>query len=968
MTTTDATRLAGEAYRTRLVRGGAAAPDDKTRLAQEGYQSRLARDAANVQPDTNEFYKVGEKIGGHYEVAAIHHGELGVVYGCFDHRTKLPRALKTVRARHARDQQILSLFESEATVWVSLEKHPYIVRAYLVERFNNLPYVITEYVRGPEGMEGDLRGWLGHPRLTLPVAVAMALQIAQGMQHAVRKVPNLVHRDLKPGNILVNGDGKAMVTDFGLVHAAQSGAGTPAYMSPEQWRAVALDARSDIYSYGCILFEMFTAHRLFPALTERDWERAHLESSPAALTSIVPELPVEIDQFVRRCLEKDPAARPQSWDEIVAFFAEWYHRLTGNAVVLDFSSLALDVSEWINASYSLLNLDRYEEMSQACDRALALDQNDWFIWWLKGVALAGCELYEESLMAFDRGLAIDQNRKTMWDSRGDSLSNLHRHQEAIEAYDCALAIDQNYPSAWYGKGTALFFLGRFEEAIQAYDRALTIDQNYVAAWFFKGIALGRLDRHKDAIQAYDRALAINQNYADAWCSKADALHALNRHEEAVQDYDRALALDQGNERVWGNKGNALWNLKRYEEAIQACDQALAIDHNCVDAWFNKGNALYCLKRYDEALQAYDRVLAINQNNAVAWCNKGITLYNLKRYSEAIDAYDRVLILDPNSSSARENRAIAVQLSMPSEGAIVKGIVKNITDYGAFVDVGGIDCLLHITDLAWRRLKHPTEVVNIGDEVTAKVLKIDTEKNRVSLGLKQLGEDPWVGISLRYPQGTRLFGKVTNITDYGPFVEVEAGIDGLVHVSEMDWTKQNVHPSKVVQVGDEVEVMIIEIDEERRRISLGMKQCTPDPRDDFTRELKKGDVLAEGKRYEEAVSAYDQALHLNPDDANVWFKKGNALLRLERYEEALSAFDRASPLDTKGGISFIKGFTLQKLKRYEESICACDRALAINPTLAIAQSTKSFSLQELKRHEAAFSVRQPQSFWARLWSK
>ena len=180
------------------------------------------------------------------------------------------------------------------------------------------------------------------------------------------------------------------------------------------------------------------------------------------------------------------------------------------------------------------------------------------------------------------------------------------------------------------------------------------------------------------------------------------------------------------------------------------------------------------------------------------------------------------------------------LSTLQEGAVVKGIVKNITDYGAFVDLGGIDGLLHITDLAWRRVKHPSEVLNVGDEVTAKVLKFDAEKNRVSLGLKQLGEDPWVGISRRYPQGTRLFGKVTNLTDYGAFVEVESGIEGLVHVSEMDWTNKNVHPSKVVQVGDEVEVMILEIDEDRRRISLGMKQCMPNPWEDFAREFKKGD--------------------------------------------------------------------------------------------------------------------------------
>ena len=180
------------------------------------------------------------------------------------------------------------------------------------------------------------------------------------------------------------------------------------------------------------------------------------------------------------------------------------------------------------------------------------------------------------------------------------------------------------------------------------------------------------------------------------------------------------------------------------------------------------------------------------------------------------------------------------LSTLSEGATVKGIVKNITDYGAFVDLGGIDGLLHITDLAWRRVKHPSEVLSVGDEVTAKVLKFDQEKNRVSLGLKQLGEDPWVGLSRRYPPSTRLFGKVTNITDYGAFVEIESGIEGLVHVSEMDWTNKNIHPTKVVQLGDEVEVMILEIDEDRRRISLGMKQCMPNPWEDFSMNHKKGD--------------------------------------------------------------------------------------------------------------------------------
>ncbi|OGA47030.1 MAG: 30S ribosomal protein S1 [Betaproteobacteria bacterium RIFCSPLOWO2_12_FULL_62_13] len=198
---------------------------------------------------------------------------------------------------------------------------------------------------------------------------------------------------------------------------------------------------------------------------------------------------------------------------------------------------------------------------------------------------------------------------------------------------------------------------------------------------------------------------------------------------------------------------------------------------------------------------------------------------------------RRAVLEESQGEERQKLLESLQ-----EGAVVKGIVKNITDYGAFVDLGGIDGLLHITDLAWRRVKHPSEILNVGDEVAAKVLKFDQEKNRVSLGLKQLGEDPWVGLSRRYPPGTRLFGKVSNLTDYGAFVEIEAGIEGLVHVSEMDWTNKNVHPSKVVQLGDEVEVMVLEIDEERRRISLGMKQCMPNPWEEFAMNHKKGDKV------------------------------------------------------------------------------------------------------------------------------
>ena len=199
---------------------------------------------------------------------------------------------------------------------------------------------------------------------------------------------------------------------------------------------------------------------------------------------------------------------------------------------------------------------------------------------------------------------------------------------------------------------------------------------------------------------------------------------------------------------------------------------------------------------------------------------------------------RRAVIESESSHERDQL-----LETLEEGMEVKGIVKNLTDYGAFVDLGGVDGLLHITDMAWKRVKHPSEIVNVGDEIPVKVLKFDREKQRVSLGLKQMGEDPWAAIASRYPEGAKITGRVTNLTDYGCFVEIEEGVEGLVHVSEMDWTNKNIHPSKVVNLGDTVDVMVLEIDEERRRISLGLKQCIANPWETFAESHEKGDKVS-----------------------------------------------------------------------------------------------------------------------------
>ena len=248
---------------------------------------------------------------------------------------------------------------------------------------------------------------------------------------------------------------------------------------------------------------------------------------------------------------------------------------------------------------------------------------------------------------------------------------------------------------------------------------------------------------------------------------------------------------------------------------------------------------------------------------------------------------RRAVMEKANSEERDELLATLQ-----EGMAVKGIIKNLTDYGAFVDLGGVDGLLHITDMAWKRIKHPSEIVNVGDELEVKVLKFDRERNRVSLGLKQLGEDPWAEITNRYPEGSKVMAKITNLTDYGCFAEIREGVEGLVHVSEMDWTNKNIHPSKVVNLGDEVEVMILDIDEERRRISLGIKQCQENPWDAFSSQFAKGDKVS-GK----IKSITDFGIFIGLDGGIDGLVHLSDISWNESGEEAVRKFKKGDELET-----------------------------------------------------------------------
>jgi len=676
----EATRIAADIDRPALPPGF---DPEATRIGSKDLLAAVRKPGA---PAPVERWRIGDRIGGRYEVLAIHRGAMGVVYGTFDHVLHLPRALKTIQDRYASNPKMRDAFAAEASVWVRLEKHPFIARAYRVERFGGLPYVVTEYVRGKEGRGPDLRSWIGDASVGVPVAIELALQIAQGMQHAVRKVPGLVHRDLKPANILVNDRAQAMVTDFGLAAGAGLEGGTPAYMAPEQWRDEPPDVRTDIYAYGCILYELLTRHRLYAAVSESEWRHAHLELSPYPLRAHCPELPEELEGFVLRCLDKQRDRRPAGWDDVVEICARWFHRLTGQPAVLDFSAYAFDANELLTAGYSLSQLGGHgEEKLDLYDRALAAgtadDETTAILLVNKGIALGELGREDEAIRVCDEvvsrfadapeaGIREQVVRALL--SKDITLGQLGRGEEAIRVSDEVVSrfadapeagIREQVAKALLNKGVRLGELGRREEAIRVYDEVVsrfgdapeTIREQVARALVNKGVVLGELGRREEAIRVYDEVVSrfpdateagVHEQVARALFSKAVTLGQLGRGEEEIRVYDEVAS--------------------RFSDAPEA-----GIRQQVASALFNKGFRLGHLGRGEEEILVYDEVASrfgdapeagIRQQVAsAALFNKGFRLGKLGRGEEAIRVYEEVVSRfgDATEAGIRERVANAL---------------------------------------------------------------------------------------------------------------------------------------------------------------------------------------------------------------------------------------------------------------------------------------------------------------------
>jgi eukaryotic-like serine/threonine-protein kinase len=606
-------------------------------------KKRQHKDLAESGPLLNKFQK-GDFIGQQYEVFdVLGKGGFGVVYLVYSHSTKSAYALKTFRDEYLEDIRTRERFRKEAQVWIDLDRHPYLVRAYLVDEFSGRLYIKMEYIAPDEQGLNTLDAYLRMQPPDLAQSLRWAIQFCYGMEHAYSKGIK-AHRDIKPANIMISHDKTVKISDFGLagiINTFDSGLqcrdtskalgsalmktvvgssiGTPEYMSPEQFADMtACNERSDIYSFGIVLYQTASKGKL-PFSAENPqvrWSALRYLHEEA----LVPKLTSQLFPVVQRCLAKEPARRYQTFSELRKDLEFLLKRESGEIVKIP-DLKELDALELLHKGNSLWTLGKNQDAIEYFDRALEINPRD-----------------ENAL--HNKGSALDQ---------------LGKYQDAIECYNRALQLNPKDENAWNSKGNALYRLGKHQGAIECYDRALQLKPGDENALHNKGSALDQLGKHQDAIECYDRVLELNPKAYKTWYNKGATLGNLGRHQEKLECYDRALKINPVHAAAWANKGLLLSKLGRHQEAIACCSRALEIAPKMAEAWRGKGNALYRLGKYREAVGCYDKTLEITPGDATAWNNKGMCLKMLGKSKEAIVCFDQASKIDPNYAQARANK-------------------------------------------------------------------------------------------------------------------------------------------------------------------------------------------------------------------------------------------------------------------------------------------------------------------------
>ncbi|MFN8418670.1 MAG: tetratricopeptide repeat protein [Anaerolineae bacterium] len=829
-----------------------------------------------------------------YEVRRLLRGGMGVVYICLDHQTGLPVAIKTFQGKLLNNDRAVARFEQEALMWMRLEKHPNIVQARKIQRFGSdrvaeRPHIILEYVPHAEGLSADLKSWIDSGALTVETALRIALDVARGMRVAVERVPGLVHRDLKPGNILITHEGIAKVTDFGLArimdqeqaegdgqanHApvtptplnlTRAGAivGTAAYLSPEQCNAQPTDARSDIYAFGAILFEMLTRRQLFPqARTFDEWVLAHRFEVPRFPDTLLSGTPLTLRRLIMDCVDKEPSSRPQSWADLYNELGSIYE-FEQDAPAPDMENSQMELAELMDKAYGLSEIGYHADAVATYDRALEIAPPARQSWVLgrRANALRFNNALPDALATYDRALGLDQSAAWLWHGRGQALERMGRYAEALESYRQAVQLAQNSrrgqePRYLFALGQMALRLNDIQTARASFSELLAVDPHNARARSGLASALAAQGERLLALDEIDQALALNPADSMAWYRKARLLRQLHRDQEAHTAAVEAIRLQPDNKWAWLLLAEVQLKLRHYDDGVIAAQRVTSLDPGFAEGWAVEGQFYAALKRHREALGAFDRAILLDRGRAWYWYNKALALTGLTREAEALEALDEALTLDDGYAQAWALR-----------GQVLRKL-------GRFKEA--LDALDQAVALspaqAWMWDQRGLTLAQMGrhaDSITSYERAVTINKSNVWYYLHQI--DPLVALGRR--------DQALDICD-------------------------------------------------------AALQVAPNSTQVLNR---KGGLLRQMERHQEALDTYDQLLRLKPDDAGAWYGKGRAHAALNHLPEALESYRQGAQRNPNGAWLWSSyGDLLLVTGQAQAAIAAFNHVLELDPHNRTAQ--------------------------------
>ncbi len=631
-------------------------------------------------------YRAGSVIDKRYGVHQIITGGMGEVYLCLDLETSRPYALKTFKAKYLSNPKIHQLFEQEVGTWVSLEKHPNIVRCFYLQTIDQIPFMFLEWVIGDQFCGTDLRSFLKNNPLELRFALDIMIDICRGLIHANNKQPGIVHRDLKPENILITLEKSAKITDFGLATIAQqaeleieteftderqsllqfgSFVGTPAYAAPELWQPEKVDARADIYAVGCMLYEILTKERPFQIETETStpidkktrldtWRNTHETVPPPHLSK---DFPDRINDIVQTCLQKEPDKRFASFWELLQEFSNVYQSLFAEEPHLLNNSSDFTPSDYIARGLTYEKLQKYDKALEDYNQALELAPHYALAYNNRGSVYAELQQYDNAIADFNHAIREQSNYAEAYANRGAAYGNINQHKKALKDLTQSIEIEPHNAHAYYNRGIVYDDLQQHEKALKDFTRAIEFAPNH--EFLYARRAKTYLQRHKyeEALEDYTEAIRCTPTNAHFYIERGNIYGDLQQNKEAVDDYTEVIRTTPDSDIGYYNRGKIYFTLQKYDEAIEDFTEAIRLNPEDAANYNNRGSTYSQLKRYDEALADFVQAIHLDPNHVSSYVNIAIIYAAQDKHNEALEYYAKAFQIDPDYSGIYYNRGL-----------------------------------------------------------------------------------------------------------------------------------------------------------------------------------------------------------------------------------------------------------------------------------------------------------------------